>query len=218
MSEQASKLRETIDRMVEDAIRRILPQVMNEVLLKTIAGSGVMQEARRSAPQQPAPREQERVKVTSKAPPQPRPRGGRPDLSRLLDESAGSEFYERFNEPERVAPEPEPQAPLRERVAQNLRSLPPELRQMAEGMQIDDDDGEMWDDEPIQPRGDDAGDLGFSGKKVGVDFSRMQRALALGEQKIATAKPKVSADDARRNAEFEELRLKRMREKLDRPV
>lgn len=54
----SQKLKETIDRMVEDAIRRILPGVMNEVLLKTIANSGVIHEARSGVAEKPLVRQQ----------------------------------------------------------------------------------------------------------------------------------------------------------------
>lgn len=59
---QQSALKATIDRMVEDSIRRILPEVMNEVLLRTLT-QNTISEQRRPAPQQrrqaPAPQKQQ---------------------------------------------------------------------------------------------------------------------------------------------------------------
>lgn len=205
---QSSKLKETIDRMVEDAIRRILPSVMNEVLLRTIASSGAIQEQSRPGP----------VRVTRQAQPAPRPpakrKAGRPDLSYLLDETAGADFYERAVRPEPVqVVEEEPAAPLRERISQNIQTLPPELQEMAEGLELEDDGiGEMWGEESaVIPAGDNAGDLGQASRRVGVDFGRMQKMIQMTEQK----KPRVSAEDLRAKAQYEEGRLKRMRERLN---
>ncbi len=215
---QNSKLKETIDRMVEDAIRRILPSVMNEVLLKTIAGSGVMQERRADRPAYPyVPEGGGRVVVTSKVAPKVKPKArkaGRPDLSYLLDESVGADFYERAVQPEPVqVVEEEPAAPLRERIASNIQTLPPELQEMAEGLELEDDGiGEMWGDEnAVAPAGDNAGDLAASSRRVGVDFGRMQKMIQMTEQK----KPKKSAEDRQAELQYEQLRLKRNRERLN---
>lgn len=214
---QNAKLRETIDRMVEDAIRRILPSVMNEVLLKVVAGAGVVQEARR--PQAPAPTRTRAPAPKPQARPQPRRR--KPDLSHILDESAGADFYDMYAprqpEPEPVyEDEPDEQAPVpvREMLDRRIASLPPGLQEMAEGIDLDDDGGEMWGDDDVPtlvPRGDDAGPLDLSARRAGLDFSRMQQVLGVTERKASRENP----EDARARAQFEERRLKLMREQLN---
>lgn len=205
----SQKLKETIDRLVEDAIRRILPQVMNEVLLRTIAGSGVIRESR-PAPKSPPVTAGKRVQDTPR-----KARRGRPDLSQVLDESAGSEFYSQFAPvPEPAYEEPEAPSPRAEVVRQNIRGLPPEIQAMAEGMDLDVDEGEMWETEEattVAPRGDDVGDLGTSSRRVGADFSRMVQTIRLTEQR----KPAADAADIAAKRQFEELRLKRHRERLN---
>lgn len=214
---QQNKLRETIDRMVEDAIRRILPGVMNEVLLRTIASANIVQEDRRPTPTP------QRVKAQSQRPaPARKPqRRGKIDLSELLDESAGSEYYQQavsFEQEPEEYDEPEQQGPpasLQERVARNIQNLPPGLREMAEGMELDEDEMVSEEHTSIAPRGDDAGDLGVASRRVGVDFGRMAQLAKMTEQKAASKKPKMSAADAAAQQQFEEARLKRMRERLN---
>lgn len=205
MSKQkTSPLRETIDRMVEEAIRRVLPGIMNEVLLRTIASSGVS-----------APVVREDRRPTQQPRPAPKRRSGRPDLTNILDESAGSEFYGEQAEYE--------EEPIRSAVPTPGRSaavalLPPELQEMTEGMNLDDDiDGGSWEEErqsAIAPRGDDVGDVGVAARKVGVDFHKMK---SLSEAITRKSKPvsSVSAEDMRNRQQFEEQRLRRMRERLN---
>lgn len=101
-------LKKTIDKMVAESIRRLLPEIMNEVLLKTIANSGVLTEAPRRA--------------TSPPPPPQRKPAKRPSMSMvdLLEEDAGSEFYR-----QEEAPPPPPV------MSQRITSLPPELQELA---------------------------------------------------------------------------------------
>lgn len=215
-------LKRAIDRMVEDAIRRILPNVMNEVLLRTIASSGVVTE-RAPAPVRPAQGRK------STRPPQ-RPVGKRKvELSELLDPTAGADFYEdprdayrqsvveeSFEQEEDAEEAPPP-------VAKRLSNLPPALQGLVEGMDLDDDgEGEMWGDESdsnplVESRdpgivGDPTPirDVGRAAKAVGIDFNRMKGVIAQ-----TSAKPKVDREDARAQAQFEQLRLKRMREQLN---
>lgn len=198
----SQKLKETIDRMVEDSIRRILPSVMNEVLLKTIANADVIREQAPRQPQQPAAK---------------RPKAGqRPaSLSHLLDPEAGADFYQdpRAAMAESLREEPVPRGQL---IAQRIQSLPPALQGLAEGMELDDDGGEMWEgpmgDSSVTPGAADMGPpLDRAAKAAGLDFSRMKQAINLTEKKA----PRVSAEDKMANAHFEQQRLKRMREQLN---
>lgn len=200
-----ANLQETIDRLVEDAIRRILPTVMNEVLMRTIVGSGALAEQRQ-------PRRKKRVPVRAKAKPA---RKGRPpvqerirDLRNLLDESAGAEFY---GEGE-VEPIVETRTPAR-----RASSLAPHLQALAEDVAElpDDDGGEVWDG-----RGDSTGlapapaaiaDLGRAASAIGVDFTRMAGTIKV----TSDARPKVTSDDLRAKEQFEARRLKALRESLN---
>lgn len=108
-------LKATIDRMVEQAIREILPEVMNEVLMKTLAGA-TMNETRAPVRRQQAPAPQQR-----RAQPQQRPS---PNLARqqqlagldrslslreaLSGDDAGSDYYE---EAERMLEQRRPSQP-----------------------------------------------------------------------------------------------------------
>jgi len=214
------QLRAVIDRLVEDSIRRILPGVMNEVLLRTIVDSGVLSESR--SPVRPPP---------AKRPPPKRSRpNGSPDLSRFLDDSTGADAYQdwerRVGQPiqlheqatrsiqdhEYDDSEDSEDDPLP--IAQRLASLNPEIQQMAEGMVIHDHDaGEMWGDEhdatSVVPDLPPVRDIGVAARSVGIDFSRMASTIA------ATPSNKPTAEDVRAKAQFEERRLKMMRERLN---
>lgn len=222
----AQKLQQTIDRLVESAIRRILPGVMNEVLLRTIADSGVLAErvARPSAAPRPAA-----PRGTVQPRRQPTPQRPRTDLTQLLDESAGADAYERWDRqsPGRPTPtEPEeaygeidadegaadtPQAEM----TQRLSGLDPAIRAMAEGIDLSDDgDGEMWgegehDATSVVPDLPPVRDLGEAARRVGIDFSRMADTIR--------AAPATKADpaDMKARVQFEERRLKLLRERLN---
>lgn len=116
---KASDLKRTIDRMVAESIRRLLPEIMNEVLLRTIASSGIVNEA-------PAPQPVARPSRSRRQP--------STSLSDLLDESAGSEFYRKDDYVARAEPAPQ--------LTQRLSELSPELRSLAE------DTVRHMDDEP----------------------------------------------------------------------
>lgn len=83
---KASQLRATIDKMVAESIRRQLPDIMNEVLLRTLASSGVMSESRREAA--PAVRQPRRQQSD-----RPAPQTRRSLREQLFDETAGADFY-----------------------------------------------------------------------------------------------------------------------------
>ncbi len=196
-------LKKTIDRMVEDAIRRVLPGIMNEVLLKTIANSGVIRE-------QPV-RQQAVAKQQAPRPQQQRPR--RPSsLEDILDETAGADFYDdpRAAMAESMREEEPPPRNNSQRQAA-IQALPPELQGLAEGMELDGDDGEMWGaDDDIVPSAAMGPPLDRAAKAVGLDFSRMKQAI-----KVTESKKKIDAGDRAANAQFEQQRLKRMREQLN---
>jgi hypothetical protein len=201
----SQKLKETIDRMVEESVRRILPQVMNEILVKTLANANVIGETR-SAPQR------------AQAPAQPQrkaAKGQRPSsLSQLLDESAGADFYKDPNEAMyRATQEEAPPQPAGQVIAQRIQNLPPALQGLAEGIDLDDDGGEMWESQygdsfPTAPMGPP---IEKAAAAIGLDFSRMAKAINITEKKTA----KVAPADRAANAQFEQARLKRMREKLN---
>lgn len=200
----SKNLKETIDKMVEDSIRRILPQVMNEILLKTIANSQVMHEARGGvAPQTPAqPRQVQRQQSRKPS-----------SLSQLLDESAGADFYQDPREAMRQATYEEP-PPAQKAIAQRIQTLPPALQGLAEGIELDDDGGEMWESElgdaAVVPTAGMGPPVDKAAKALGLDFSRMAKAINVTEKK-----KRVDPADRAANAQFEETRLKRMREQLN---
>ncbi len=192
----SDKLKKTIDRMVEDSIRRILPQVMNEVLLKTIANANVIQEDRR------------RTNEQVRAPVQPPARAPRrpSSLNQLLDESAGADFY---SDPRGVQEEPQPRAQV---IAQRIQNLPPQFQALAEGMELDDDGGEMWESDVGDSTVPSAGpgpSIAAGARAIGLDFSKMKQAIGIVEKK------KPTSSDAAAKAQFEEARIKRMREQLN---
>lgn len=203
----SDKLKKTIDRMVEDSIRRILPAVMNEVLLKTIANANVIREETTKP-----------IQVTrSGRPAALTPSGAmkRPSsLSQLLDESAGADFYQ---DPRAamVQAVQEEVIPRGEVIAQRIQSLPPALQGLAEGVDLDDDGGEMWEsdmgDSVSIPSAGMGPPLEKAAQVAGLDFSRMKQAINLTEKKSA----KATAADKAANAQFEQQRLKMMRERLN---
>lgn len=222
----SANLKRAIDRMVEDAIRRILPGVMNEVLVATIARgtAGLVSEER---PQRPRKVPKKRKPVREARQPQrrtaPQPKKRRPaDLSDLLtlDESAGAEFYQdpRSINESQVDDDVEEydDEPAEAPIARRIEALPPELRGLAEGLDLDDDGGEMWGDGehdsgmPSTPAIGEIRNINEAAKHVGIDFSRMKSLIG----KTSPVK-RVDQEDARANAQFEAARLKRMREKLN---
>lgn len=207
-----SDLRRTIDRMVEDAIRRILPGVMNEVLVTTIArGTAPVvteERPRRRVPKQGqkrAPgREQRTAPKRQKASPK-----RRVDLTDLLDESVGAEFYQDPRSLYADEPSPADQPPSRAKI----KDLPPDLQELAEGIDLDDDNGEMWGDNehdsgaaPVAP---EIKNINEAAKVAGVDFSRMRAVIG------KTTAKKPAAEDLRAQTQFEQARLQRMRVKLN---
>lgn len=231
---QQNKLRAVIDRMVEDSIRRILPKVMNEVLLRTIADSGVLSESRERTPRhvrkKPGPKPKlkqrrdmaEQRQARPQKPVQQRPR--RVELNDLLDESAGAEFYEdpRIRQAKAKQEEYEVEIDLHEEEEREAAlvdpraMLNPALRSLAEDIEVsDEDDGGMWqpgehDAVAVVPDLPPVKDLDRAAKAVGIDFSRMASTIA---KTSPTAK--VDPQDVRNRAMFEERRLKAMRESLN---
>jgi hypothetical protein len=206
----SKNLKNTIDKMVEDSIRRILPGVMNEILVKTLANSGVLQE-RKSVDKPAYPYIPDNGGKRIK----PVQNGSRrlSSLNDILDETAGSDFY---NDPRAAMTEAtrdeEPQIPRGQLLAQRIQGLSPELQKLAEGMDLDEDGGEMWDDsDSIVPIAENGPPLDRAARAVGLDFSRMRQVANITESK----KKSLAADDRAANAQFETLRLKRMREKLN---
>lgn len=228
------KLQQSIDRLVESAIRRILPSVMNEVLLQTIAGAGVLSETR-TKPVRRMKKAKRRVQRESRepgreirqAPRKPAP-SRRIDLNEVLDDSVGSDAYEEYEarttrpaprqatQPESEFDEREPEAPA-PALTQRLAALDPSLQAMAEGLVMSEDDGgEMWGDEhdatatgPIAAS--EIRDVAGAVKRAGMDFSVMKRLI----EKTSPAPRTIDAEDAKARASFENQRLKRMRERLN---
>ncbi len=209
-----SDLRKTIDRMVEDAIRRILPGVMNEVLVATIArGTASMVAEGRSKPARRPPKRRKAIKEQRKTrQATASPRRPRVDLGDLLDESVGAEFYE---DPRATYQERPEQDSSSAAVAARIQALPPELRGLAEDIALDDDGGEMWqpdehDSGAAQPSAPEIRNIQEAARVAGVDFSRMRAVIG------ATSPAKrVDPNDVRANAQFEQARIKRMRERLN---
>lgn len=163
------QIKATIDRLVAESIRRQLPEIMNEVLVKTIANSGVVTERRAPAP---TPR---------------KPTGMPMSLRHLVDESIGADHYYAQDDDE-----PGPQ--LTRRLTE-IPNFDPQLASL------------MEDVDPIDPNDADSdGGLDISG----LDFSGVKRTLALVE---SVGKPKQL--DAATKLEFEERRLKGIRDRLD---
>ncbi len=217
----SKSLKETIDRMVADSIRRILPGIMNEVLIKTIANAGVVTEDRQARKVRKGPKR--RKPLREQRQPQKRPR--KLDLNDILDESAGAEFYqdprEVMNPGARSAIldedyDVEIEDDVEPQVESRLQSLPPAIRGLAEGMSVDDDGGEMWGDDehdsaPIVVKGPEIRDISKAAQAVGVDFSQIKNIM----NRVAPAKQNVDRTDARAKAQFEAARIQRMRESLN---
>ena len=201
-----NQLKAAIDRMVEDAIRRILPDVMNEVLLRTITNGGLIREA-------PVP-----VRAEPQRPRQPQPkRASAPpvgSLRDLLDEQAGSEFYER--EAPVFVPEPEPVHETA--AAKRLAALPPMLRELAEDVDLDDGGGEMWGDDEFAPTSEPVSaqapslNIDHAARVAEVDFSRARTLI----ERTEGSKPKETSADRAAKVQWEMQRLERMRNSLDR--
>lgn len=211
-----SQLKNLIDKMVEDSIRRVLPSVMNEVLIKTITSS--INEERvvpKNIPQN--------IKKKIVRPARQNARTDNRSLREILNsESAGSEFYEQFNQTEQSVNVEEDnfddfvehENPL----AQRISSLPPQLQSLAEDVEIPEENMEMWEDEgyssqfaavpsdlaPVRNPKNDAA-------KIGIDFNRMKQVSNITSKK-------ENIEDVRSNKLFEEQRIKRMREKLESQV
>lgn len=236
-----NRLSESIDRLVESAIRRILPTVMNEVLLQTIASAGVLSEERpRPVRRMKKPKRRVQRVVESRGvqptnvqqPRRPPPTQRRVDLTEMLDDSAGSDAYEEYEArtaPRRQAREPEPdvddgyetephRGAIAPPMAQRLAALDPALQAMAEGLAVSNDDGagEMWGDEhdsaATGPTAvSEIRDVAGAAKRAGMDFSVMKRLI----EKTSPAPRRIDVEDAKARAAFENQRLKRMRERLN---
>ena len=218
-------LRQTIDRMVEDAIRRVLPSVMNEVLLKTLTSSGALQPLRevRTAPKgKPAPKARKPLPVKqSQARPKQKPPQRNSALAQLLETrgEAGAEFFQDprgrdyevdtsdLDEP--YAPPPAPN------MNERMSAIAPHLRSLAEGMVPDVGESEEWGDgefssapAPIAPG--EVRDIGRAAEAVGMDFSRMKGLIG----KTSPVK-RVDHSAAEANAKFNEGRIARMRQSLE---
>lgn len=219
----SDKLKRAIDRMVEDAIRRILPGVMNEVLVATIARgtSSIVSEERPTRPRK-LPKKRKPVREARQprrlAPAAKKRRG---DLSDLLslDESAGAEFYQdprALQESQGYDEEEADEEPDEAPAARRIQALPPELRGLAEGLDLEDDGGEMWGEGEHDsgahsaPQVGEIRNISEAAKHVGIDFGRMKSLIG----KTSPAK-RIDQEDVRANAQFEAARLKRMREKLN---
>lgn len=212
----AATLKRAIDRMVEDAIRRILPAVMNEVLVATIARgtAGVVSEERVRPRKQARKKRPVREQVVARPKTRPQPkRDPRSVLSDLLDESAGSEFYGSGEAADNLMDEDDNPAPSS--MAQRIGSLPPEIRGLAEGLELDGDGGEMWGTEhdsgdTSRPVIGEIRNIENAAQHAGIDFSRMKAVIGA----TSPRKP-MALDDTANRVQFEQARLKRMRERLN---
>ncbi len=211
-------LKETIDRMVEESIRRVLPGVMNEVLLRVVANSGAISEAKasRQKPTRKAPKKQrliEQRKAAKKAKPQ-----RAQSLDDILDPTAGSEFYA------------DPREAMRESVSRDevdvdvddeqdghgrLDGLAPHLRHLAEDVSMDfDDENEMWGDErsPVVSQLPAAGPpIDRAARALGLDFNRLKGTIAKTTPKVV----RESVEDRQAKASWEARRIASNRLKLN---
>lgn len=210
-----NKMRIAIDRMVEESIRRILPSVMNEVLVATIAraSSSIVTE------EKPLRRKvKKRKNIREQRPKTPSNKRGQKTtgLHDILDESAGSEFYHQGHEESDEIYHDEPDVVDNRRITDRIKTLPPEIQSLAEGLELDDDGGEMWADGERDSGNStthvmgDIRDIGNAARSVGMDFSRMKSVIG-----VTSPVRKISQSDVAANASFEQLRLKRMRERLN---
>ncbi len=148
---KASELKSLVDRMVGESIRRQLPEIMNEVLVRTIAGSGILTESRKQ--------------VLAPVPKRDLPK--KRSLQGLLDESIGADPYgagEMWDEPE------PPRQQLGHSLTRRIKDLPPELQALAA------DSAESILEEGRNPgRGPDL----MQAQSAGMDFSRMRQTIAV---------------------------------------
>lgn len=148
-----------IDRMVRESIERLLPEVMNEVLLRTLAGSGVLREQapaqRPAAPQRQQPKRKPAQPSASQRAQELAGINRSMSLREALNaDSSGADFYEqaeRMMRPPSPRPAPiqevieyddpdsyeyEDEAPVQSHrqqvMAQRLSQLPPQLQALAE--------------------------------------------------------------------------------------
>lgn len=211
------RLRAVIDRMVEDAIRRILPGVMNEVLVATLARAHVTP-ITESAPRRRNVKKKVPRKVREQVAPSraraPKAARGRPSsLDQLLDESVGADFYQ---DPRLVVHD----APVEDhestpRLAARAAALPAELRELAEGIDLDDDGGEMWQPDEHDSAGATAviseiRDIGGAVASAGLDMARMKSLIG-----ATSPRPVRDRDASQANVQFEQGRINRMRARLD---
>lgn len=215
-----NNLKEMIDKMVEDSIRRVLPAIMNEVLLKTIANAGVLAESRPEKlkrgpkPKQKIKQPREGLRLQAARP----KKSGRPEsLNNLLDPEAGTEFYRNDDSAitESVDVEMEFDEDDVAPVAKNrLNSIAPELRHLAEDIRLDEDDAnEMWGDNESAPivTPQSGPPIDKAAKALSIDFSRMKNVVS----KITPKKAAATNEDRKANAQFEAGRIKMMRERLN---
>ena len=194
--------------MVEESIRRILPSVMNEVLIKAVASTMVISEPAKlrqvvSKPQQRSIKSQQTGN------------SGKSLREILHAEDAGADFYDSLKQDDfsdDVVVENNTKS-----MAQRIQSLSPELQSLAEGIVIDDG-GEMWDDDiSTQEFSSVRSDLATvrdpvaDASKIGLNFSRIRDVAMAGIKKNSTN----NLNDSAAAASFDELRLKRMRESLE---
>jgi len=193
-----SELRRQIDEMVLESIRKHLPEVMNEVLVRTVINSGALTEGR--------PQRQSRQPRKPKAPKPQARQQPRMSLDSLLDESAGAEFYEQagdqWGEEEHLppqlrarqqqhAPEPPPQ------IARNFASLPPMLQEMAEDSMQD----------LIQEEASPGLDVSRGMGAMGLDMDRMRNAIKAVDRKAAEKRLATNGDYEARRIEMQRQRL-----------
>lgn len=217
-----SDLRRVVDRMVEDAIRRILPEVMNEVLVAAIArgtASFITEEHPKRRPpkrKRRAPVREQQAAIAKKG--QKSLPKRKVELTDLLDDSVGAEFYQDPRSLYTDEPSPAEQSPVRQ-ITDVVRDLPPDLQELAEGIDLDDDDGEMWGDHEHDsglpaPSAHEIKNINEAARIAGVNFGRMKAVIS------KTTPKRPTADDIRTQTQFDQGRLRRMREKLNdgRPV
>lgn len=190
----SKNVKEMIDRMVEESIRRILPSVMNEVLIRTISES--------LAP--PSTVQHSKPKKSKARNEQPK----RSRMQELLEghDSIGADFYEPSARHD-YDHDDENEIDHEQTRLSTLQSLPPMLREMASDMSFDDEEDHSFEQLP-------------DGKVVQqLDIEHTMRSGLFDPSAIArrmgpSKQPKMTAE----NQQFEELRLKRMRESLERPA
>lgn len=227
------QLRKAIDKIVEDSIRRILPAVMNEVLLKTLANSNVQTVNEERVQKRTRP-DDNRVpslrskteKLKQKINSNKAAASGKSLREMLGVENAGADFYEAIQNNQSPASlimqEEMGSQDLGEswddeeqdQVASRINNLAPGLRHLAEGMELPDV-GEMWGSESDSAVTNGPTSASFQkAANIGIDFNRMKNVI----KETSPQSKKVSHEDADNRARFEEQRIKRMREKLESKV